>query len=119
MIDVQADVPGTSWSPVPTRPAPRSPRSGTRARRAGLDVTRRTSGTIGHLSPIADLAAYRVAQEALANAVEHGPGTAEVLVHHEPREVDVEVRDPVPGPPEAARAGGQLRGASRHPRTPR
>ena len=79
---------------------------------AGLGVAWRTSGQVRELPPIADLAAYRVVQEALTNALKHGTGTADLLIHHDPQEVVIEVRNPVAGasassPPDTS-AGGQV-----------
>ena len=93
----------------PAEPAPglhRLPALVDSLRSAGLDVTWRTTGEVADLPSIADLAAYRVVQESLTNAVKHGTGTAELLVHHEPREVVVEVRNPVPSTPAPAPPGG-------------
>jgi signal transduction histidine kinase len=50
-------------------------------RRAGLSVGCRTTGSPHPLPQLADLAAYRVVQESLTNALKHaGPGRAEVRV---------------------------------------
>ena len=51
------------------------------ARTAGLDVETVVDGTPGVLDPSVDLAAYRVVQEALTNAVKHGGRGAAVRVH--------------------------------------
>jgi signal transduction histidine kinase len=53
------------------------------ARDTGMVVTLRTTGTPARLSPAADVAAYRVVQEALTNARRHAPGAAvTVTVDH-------------------------------------
>lgn len=76
------------------------------AQAAGLPVTSRTSGPVaeraasGGVGPLAQLAAYRVVQEALANAARHAPGArCEVLLDaSDDGRVDVVVRN---GPPPA------------------
>ncbi len=45
---------------------------------SGLSIRRETAGTPGQLSGSAELAAYRVVQEALTNAHKYGDGTADV-----------------------------------------
>lgn len=64
------------------------------AHRAGLPVQMRVEGKPIALSPGADLAAYRVVQEALTNSLRHGRGCqATVIVRHEPGGVVLEVLD--------------------------
>jgi signal transduction histidine kinase len=70
-----------------------------RAREAGLGVELRVEGTPAGLSKVVDLAAYRVVQEALTNAIQHaGPARALVLVRYRDEEVEVEVSDTGRGP---------------------
>jgi signal transduction histidine kinase len=65
-----------------------------RVHRAGLPVDLRVEGDPLQLSPGADMAAYRVVQEALTNSLKHAHGTrATVVVRYDAREVTVEVRD--------------------------
>jgi signal transduction histidine kinase len=93
----------------PAEPAPglhRLPALVDSLRSAGLDVTWRTTGEARILSPIAELAAYRVVQESLTNALKYGTGTAQLLVGHDPQEVVVEVRNPVADPSSSGPAGG-------------
>jgi signal transduction histidine kinase len=93
----------------PAEPAPglsRLPALVASVRSAGLDVAWRTTGEIADLPPIADLAAYRVIQESLTNAVKYGTGTAELVIHHESREVVAEVRNPIAAASGAAPSGG-------------
>jgi signal transduction histidine kinase len=46
------------------------------------------------LPPALDLTAYRIAQEALTNALKHsGPARAELTLRYEPGAVEIEVRD--------------------------
>ncbi|WP_199423129.1 sensor histidine kinase [Actinotalea solisilvae] len=75
-----------------------------RARAAGQDVTLETSGPVAELAasgavgPLAQLAAYRVVQEALANAARHAPGArcAVTVDARDGSRVDVVVRNGVP-----------------------
>jgi signal transduction histidine kinase len=65
-----------------------------RAHRAGLPVDLRVEGQPLALSPGADMAAYRVIQEALTNTLKHAQGArATVTVRYEPHDVVVEVLD--------------------------
>lgn len=65
-----------------------------RAHRAGLPVEVRVEGKPLELAPGADMAAYRVIQEALTNALKHARGArAMVTVHYELEDVIVEVLD--------------------------
>jgi signal transduction histidine kinase len=65
-----------------------------RAHRAGVPVEIRVEGKPIQLSPGADLAAYRVVQEALTNTLKHARGArATVIVRYEPGDVVVEVLD--------------------------
>jgi len=59
-----------------------------------LQVRLRVEGDPVPLSPGVDLAAYRIAQEGLTNALRHSKATrAEVLVRYSPGHLDVEVED--------------------------
>jgi signal transduction histidine kinase len=77
-----------------------------RARDAGLPVSLRVEGEPAALPAGVDLAAYRIVQEALANAAKHAGGTrAWVVVRYREQAVEVEIGDdgrgadaaPVPG----------------------
>jgi signal transduction histidine kinase len=78
-----------------------------RSRAAGLPVELHVSGEAGELPAGVDLAAYRVVQEALTNALKHGGGHAEVRVHHAGDELLVTVSDHGDGSPRPrAESGG-------------
>jgi signal transduction histidine kinase len=63
-------------------------------REAGLAVELRTEGQPVHLAPGIDLAAYRILQEALTNALKHaGPAQAHVVLRYKPHELELEVVD--------------------------
>jgi signal transduction histidine kinase len=65
-----------------------------RAHRAGLPVELHVEGTPLELRPGADMAAYRVVQEALTNTLKHARGArATVSVRYEPGDVVLEVLD--------------------------
>jgi signal transduction histidine kinase len=65
-----------------------------RARAGGLDVRLVVEGEPRPLPPGIDLAAYRIAQEGLTNALRHSGATqVTVVVRHEPEGVHVEVQD--------------------------
>ncbi|MEU8421387.1 histidine kinase [Micromonospora sp. NPDC048835] len=86
-----------------------------------LDDLVRTAGTLAgpvefvregeqrEVSPIADVALYRIAQESLSNARQHAPGApARVVLRFEPRSVSLEVVNEPAAPRRvpAARTGG-------------
>ncbi len=65
-----------------------------RARDAGLDVTLREDGERFPLPVGADLAAYRVVQEALTNTLKHaGPTRATVTLHWAPDALELRISD--------------------------
>ena len=76
------------------------------ARRAGLAVTLRVSGSPTVLPPVVDLAAHRLVQEALTNARKHGNGAAVVEIAHTDAGVRIDVTNPVTHPPAAAPGHG-------------
>ena len=77
-----------------------------RARAAGLPVELEIAGDPVPLPAGVDLAAFRIVQEALANASKHaGPARARVTVRYAPRAVELEIDDDGRGP-NGGRAGG-------------
>jgi signal transduction histidine kinase len=94
--------------------APRAPEPGlanlealvSRMREAGVEVELRFSGARRELPGSVDLAAYRIAQEALTNVARHAPGRpARVEVAYDAEGLTVTVSNPTasgaPGEPEA------------------
>ena len=79
------------------------------ARRAGLAVTLRVSGSAADLPPVVDLAAHRLVQEALTNARKHGSGSAVVDIAHTADGVRISVTNPL-GQDRAAAPGHGLVG---------
>ena len=66
-----------------------------------------SSGPVRGLDPGAELAAYRIVQEALTNARRHAPGAAvDVELHYTGAALAVRIRDNGPGPPLAVPDGG-------------
>ncbi|WP_088988225.1 sensor histidine kinase [Micromonospora chokoriensis] len=76
-----------------------------RVRAAGLAVRVRTDGAPGPLPVGVDLAAYRIVQESLTNALKHGTGEADLTIVYRPAEVVLTVENPV------RRGGAGLAGA--------
>jgi signal transduction histidine kinase len=73
-------------------------------RDAGLAVDLRVEGARAAIPAGVDLAAYRIVQESLTNALKHaGRARADVLVRYGPRALAIEVTDDGPG---AANGGG-------------
>jgi signal transduction histidine kinase len=65
-----------------------------RCRQAGLRVELRVEGEPAALAPGVDLAAYRVVQEALTNAIKHaGPARAQVSVRYDADTLALEIAD--------------------------
>ncbi|KWV30501.1 sensor histidine kinase [Micromonospora rifamycinica] len=79
---------------------------------AGLRVRTTVEGRPRPLPVGVDLAAYRIVQESLTNALRHGRGTAELTVAYGPAEVVVTVENPVRSdrPGAVATAGAGLPG---------
>ncbi|MGW8761224.1 sensor histidine kinase [Streptomyces sp. NPDC055815] len=97
--------------------APRAPAPGLdrlselveQAAAAGLTVTVSTSGPPAALPPGADLAAFRIVQEALTNVVRHsGSRTARVRIGNGPGHLELTVDDD--GPATGTEAGGSGNG---------
>ena len=77
------------------------------ARAAGLPVEARTEGEIGDLPPGVDVAAYRIVQEALTNALRHARTDTTVVVRREADVVALSISNPIPShPPAGSDVGG-------------
>ncbi|NGN67737.1 sensor histidine kinase [Streptomyces sp. A7024] len=101
---------------TPGGSAPRTPAPGLarlreltdQAASAGLTVDVTTEGKRRDVPPAADLAAFRIVQEALTNIVRHsGSRTARVLVSYDPGELRLRIDDDGP-----ATAGGETGGGN-------
>lgn len=80
-------------------------------RQAGLPVDLRVSGDSRPLSPGVDVAAYRIVQEALTNALRHaGPARATVEIGYGSREVTLRIEDTGRGAGETGSGGHGLVG---------
>ncbi|MGW0434225.1 sensor histidine kinase [Micromonospora sp. NPDC003197] len=66
-----------------------------RARNAGLTIRMETTGQARMLPVSVDLAAYRIVQESLTNALKHGSGAATVTVDYRPELVSVTIENPL------------------------
>jgi signal transduction histidine kinase len=76
------------------------------ARRAGLETTFTVTGEPVPLPTTVDLAAYRIVQESLTNAIRHaGPATAAVSLGYHPGELRIDVTDTGRGQPTGTAAG--------------
>ena len=84
-------------------------------RAAGLPARLTVAGPPFPLPPSAQLALYRITQEALTNTLKHAPGaTAEVRMAYRPGQVELEVTDD--GRPGGVRAGGEPAARAGRPR---
>jgi signal transduction histidine kinase len=70
-----------------------------RARAGGLDVTVDYRGERPPLEPAVDQAAYRILQEALTNAAQHGEGPAKVEIAFDAAALSLTVANPLAGGP--------------------
>jgi signal transduction histidine kinase len=102
-------------------PAALAPQPGTadlealleQVRAAGLPVVLEQRGTPVPLDPGVDLAAYRVVQESLTNALKHaGPAQVRVVLRWEGDRLDIRVEDDGRGAVPAAAGPGTGRGLS-------
>lgn len=67
-----------------------------RSRDSGLAVRLETTGEPRPLPASVDLAAYRIVQESLTNALKHGTGQAQVHIEYLPEQVRITVENPLP-----------------------
>jgi signal transduction histidine kinase len=81
-----------------------------RVRATGLDVTVEELGDRRPLEPAVDQAAYRILQEALTNAAQHGDGPAQVEVAFDPDALTLTVVNPSSGEASPAAPGHGLVG---------
>ncbi len=99
---------------APRAPAPgldRLPELTAQAADAGLRVTTETEGDARALPPGADLAAFRIIQEALTNVVRHsGARTARVRLTYGPGELRIDIDDD--GPAAGGAAGATATGTA-------
>jgi signal transduction histidine kinase len=103
---------GEGGSSAPTPCASDVPELVDGFRHAGLEVTFHLDGDLATVPMSTGLAAYRVVQESLSNAVKHAPGTpVELWLRVEDGAVSIRVVNPLgPGAPAAGPGGTGLRG---------
>jgi signal transduction histidine kinase len=93
----------------PTQPTPGTAQLETLvagARRAGLETTLSVTGTPAPLPAAVDLAAYRIVQESLTNAIRHaGPAQASVWLSYGDDELRIDVADTGRGKPAGVSEG--------------
>ncbi|MFC7546143.1 sensor histidine kinase [Plantactinospora sp. GCM10030261] len=70
-----------------------------RSRAAGLAIRADITGEARELPVGVDLAAYRIVQESLTNALKHGHGEVALIVGYQPDRVTVTVENPLPTEP--------------------
>ncbi|MFG2132800.1 sensor histidine kinase [Streptomyces sp. NPDC048751] len=116
-----AGTPAGVHGPIPLDTADLTPQPGlnqletlvARVRETGMPVELAVTGTARPLPSGVELAAYRVVQEALTNAVKHAPGaSAAVAVDYAATRLRVDVTD-TGGTPGASAATGAAAGAGR------
>ncbi|MEQ4302246.1 histidine kinase [Plantactinospora sp. B6F1] len=85
------------------------------ARDAGLALRFEMTGDVRPLPVGVDLAAYRIVQESLTNALKHGAGPTTLTISHRHRSVSLTIENPLAHPDEprgaAVAAGADLPGA--------
>ncbi|HCA86128.1 MAG TPA: two-component sensor histidine kinase, partial [Streptomyces sp.] len=106
--------PGDESARSPAPGLDRLPELAEHAARAGLSVDITVDGEPAPLPVGADLAAFRIVQEALTNVVKHsGARTARVLLRHEPRLLEIRVDDDGPATGGAGGDGADGGGADK------
>jgi signal transduction histidine kinase len=94
----------------PTQPAPGVAQLDTliaSAVQAGLATSLSVTGPVRPLPPAVDLAAYRIVQESLTNAIRHaGPATATVSLSYDDAALRIHVADTGRGSPAVSAGGG-------------
>jgi signal transduction histidine kinase len=76
-------------------------------RRGGHEIRFEVEGEPVRLPAGLDLTAYRIVQEGLTNARKHAPGAAvDIALRWQPAELEIEVIDDGPGPPNTANGAG-------------
>jgi signal transduction histidine kinase len=99
--------PGTGPLPGPLPDAGALPALVEQFRSAGADVTLTVEGDVARLPATTGLAAYRIVQEALTNAVRHAPGSpTEIRLAISPGDVTLTADSPVTPGPGASRGIG-------------
>jgi signal transduction histidine kinase len=82
-----------------------------RAHAAGLQVELLVEGTAERLPPGLDLAAYRVAQEALTNVLQHAPGArAQMRIRYRLDSIEISIENDAPKPGSAPAHGARSNG---------
>jgi len=78
-----------------------------RARDAGLELSFHREGQARQLPAGVDLAAYRIVQEAITNAIKHGQGPASLAIRYRPAELELELRNKLTSRNRDFRGSGQ------------
>lgn len=95
VVGLLRNSPDASEAIEPTRGLARLPQLLDSLTSAGLRVEHHQVGEPRDLPVLVDMAAYRIAQEALTNAQKYGDGTARLTIHYTPETVTLDITNAI------------------------